>query len=212
MQHTIEVAGQGFVYRCPKCNRADRQPSFSNTTECRFCQHSFELTQTNDYSKKMKRIVDELISLETNQTHVDGKPVDLGYDPYWDKKTNLDSYFGRNNQSKFIEMAKTKEGMKILEKLITIISIKSVQELLDSTITIPNEFVSEAKMLVLIDKHKGKSLTPKQKVNILKKAGWEAYLSDKASIYHGEKKDGNICCVFFYSTVAPERDYVVAWE
>ena len=212
MVKTAMFAGQGYIYRCPKCKKVDRQGhnKFPETFTCRFCEHVFPVE--NELSPKkggeLWKVYDEICGLETGRDYKDGAPTGQ---PYFD----ADSYFGRNNQQRFKQMAKTAEGMQILEKLITIIKksdgkkFKNVQDLLDSDGGTPNEYVAEAQMWVLIDKHNaanerrgGGGLSPMEKVNLLKHAGYDAFISEET---------GN-CAIFFNSTVAPECDYWVEWK
>jgi hypothetical protein len=209
MVKTAQFAGQGYIYRCPHCNKVDRRGSngIPKSFICRFCEKEFPVENTYDVRKgdELWKIYDEILSLDTGTGHVNGVPTGQTYSEQ--SSFDADSYFGMNNQSKFKKMAQTPKGMKILEEVRKIVGLKSVKQLLDSPKGTPNEYVAEAEMKVLIKEYeatlgKGVKLTPQEKKKFLKKAGYDAAIDE----------ENGKCYVFFGSTVAPECDYWWYWE
>lgn len=66
---TIYYSGQGYIYRCPECDKADRMPWASvkagKTAECRFCKKEFELDPKLDMTPNLYKVIQEINYLET---------------------------------------------------------------------------------------------------------------------------------------------------
>lgn len=99
-------------------------------------------------------------------------------------------------------MVKTDEGKEIIAEVKKLLIHGDT--FMDDDKTLPKEIWTEARLMVLMKKHKG--LSNDEKITLLKKEGFN---KDNHEVYINEK---GIVCVFFSSTVAPECDSWVEWR
>jgi hypothetical protein len=59
---TIYYCGQGCIYRCPECHKADRLPYDRPpaTKTCRFCEKEFELIQVSSMNDELYGVIQEI--------------------------------------------------------------------------------------------------------------------------------------------------------
>ena len=214
---TIQYAGQGYIYRCPECDKVDRTGSIvmDEEVECRFCKESFRAIVLSSMNKVLYGVIQEINTLETgtpygcspeqlekNDLVKAGKSagidvVDLVSQP---SKSSLDSYFKRRqlNKTQLKELCKSSEGQEIMEEVMKLIMKPEDFEENENSY-LHREVWEEARMLVIMKKNKG--LSQRQKMDILQKEGFDPYVG----------RDG-VVTVFFASTYAPECDSWVYWK
>ncbi len=221
----IYYCGQGIIYRCPECYKVDRAPydHAPKTYECRFCNKEFEMVSKSDMTPDLYKVIQEINYLETGTIYgaslemlesdnlvKSGKSVGvdvIGSIPTKPEKKNWrTSYFApwRIGKEKLREWAKTDEGKEIIAEVKKLIISPETFMQDDDDKPLPKEVWMEAKMIVLMKKHKG--LTNDQKIELLKQEG---FTKDNHEVYINKK--GHVE-VFFSSTIAPECDSWVEWK
>jgi hypothetical protein len=220
---TTYYSGQGYIYRCPECDKVDRMPWNSvkkgETAYCRFCKEEFELDPKLNMTPDLYKVIQEINYLETGTVYgaspdmlkgenlvKAGKSVGIDVLSAIDVKPKRPKgdYFApwRLDKDQLKEMIKTDEGKEIFTELKKL--IKNPEALLESDKRLPKEDWEAARFLVLMKKHKG--LTNDQKVKLLKSEG---FTRDNHEVYVNDK---GVVCVFFSSTVAPECDSWMEWK
>jgi hypothetical protein len=219
--HTIRYSGQGYIYRCPECDRPDRRPWSTppRTAECRLCGEEFVPEEVHEMDDGLYGVIREINTLET------GTP--FGMSPEQMRKSDLakagrsvgidvpaelmagmassgppgDSFAPwRITPEAMRKMYETPEGREVLEAAGSIMMGQpTAHELAHGTMTVPSEVIREARMVLLMGRNPG--LTREQKVAKLKEAGFEPDVDRKGRVY-----------VFFGSTVAPECDSYCYWD
>ncbi len=212
---TIQYAGQGYIYRCPECDKVDRTGSIEmdEEVECRFCKESFRAIVLTSMNKVLYGVIQEINTLETgtpygcspeqlekNDLVKAGKSVGIDVAELVSQptKSDLDSYFKRRqlNNAQLKELCKSSEGQEIMAEVMKLIM---KPEDWDEKSYLHKEVWEEARMMVIMKKNKG--LNNKQKMDILQKEGFDPYIG----------RDGFVT-VFFGSTYAPECDSWVYWK
>lgn len=218
----IYYSGQGIIYRCPECHKVDRAPYDHAPKEyqCRFCKKEFEMVSKANMTPDLYKVIREINYLETGTIYgaspemLEGDNLvkagkSVGVDvldaiPTKPEKRGQDSYFApwRIGKDQLREWAKTEEGKEILAEVKKL--VVGGDKFMDDDKPLVKEVWMEAKMTVLMKKHKG--LTNDEKIALLKKEGFN---KDNHEVYVNEK---GVVCVFFSSTVAPECDSWMEWR
>ncbi len=219
---TIYYSGQGYIYRCPGCNKVDRMPwnSVPESAECRFCGEEFQPVSVPNMTPDLYGVIREINQLETG-TVFGMSPEDLqktdlakagksvGIDvagqyvsPPIVPGNDIQAYFEskKTQPNALKKMYETPEGREVLDIAGSLLmKKKTAAELVAENKSFPNEVLSEARMRYLIKHNKG--LNNDQKMALLKKHGFDAYIGRKGKP-----------TVFFPSSYAPECDAWLVWD
>lgn len=213
---TIYYSGQGYIYRCPECDKVDRTGSIEMDEEvsCRFCKESFRAIVLANMNKVLYGVIQEINTLETG-TPYGCSPEQLGKSDLVKagksvgidvvglvskpKRNNGDSYFRpwRLDKKQLQELCETPKGKAIMAEVRKILMKPEDFDNNDDSY-LCKEVWEEARMMVLMNENKG--LNNKQKMDILREEGYNPYL------------EKGVVTVFFGSTYAPECDSWVYWK
>lgn len=215
---TIYYSGQGYIYRCPECNRVDRMGMPSKVESCRFCNKEFEPNVVSSMNDGLYAVIREINTLETgtplgmspqmlSESNVAKAGAAVGLDvPAMfssprQEEIDIDAYFAarRVKPNKLAELSDD-----VLKELSGILTGKpTIEELkADTAKPVPLELVEEAQAYVLIKNNPG--LSEEEQLELLKAQNWrmaDPYIN----------KEGKVT-IFFNSSVAPECDAWIYWE
>lgn len=210
---TIQYAGQGYIYRCPECDKVDRTGSIEmdEEVECRFCKESFRAIVLTSMNKVLYGVIQEINTLETGTPYgcspeqleksdlvKAGKSVGIDVVGLVSQPKRSNGFKQwQLNKTQLKELCKSPEGKEIMEEVMKLIMKPEDFEKNDDSY-LHREVWEEARMLVLMKKNKG--LNNKQKMDILREEGYRPYM------------DKGVVTVFFGSTYAPECDSWVHWK
>ena len=63
MADTIMYSGQGYIYRCPECQKVDRGSPIP--TVCRLCGEKIKLNEVHSMNEELYCVIREINALET---------------------------------------------------------------------------------------------------------------------------------------------------
>lgn len=209
---TIYYSGQGYIYRCPECDKVDRRGSIEEL-ECRFCKKTFATILKSSMTDELYGVIQEINMLETGTAYgcspeqleksnlvKAGKSVGIDVIGLVGKPKNSknDGFRPwRLDKTQLKELCETPKGKAIMAEVKKILmSPEDFDANEDAYLC--KEVWEEARMIVLMNENKG--LDNQQKIAILKKEGYKPYI------------DNGVVTVFFGSTYAPECDSWVSWK
>lgn len=228
---TIYYAGQGFIYRCPHCQKVDRRP-YAEDVNCRFCQRVIDLVQQNTMTTELYSVIQEINYLETgsiigyspsmlNESRLAkaaksvGASIAIVNDPPQKedkpKKTKefagyeirryVNSYKVTPKQLANIIQNET-HGRRMVEIAASLcMGGATVDELLEDLPNNSLRFEVLNEARMRVIMEDNPVLDNDAKTKLLTDAGYEPEFDSKNRLY-----------VFFGSTVAPECDYYLYWD
>lgn len=62
---TIYYSGQGYIYRCPHCQKVDRQGNIDGENTCRFCEKPLSFVEQLVMTPELHSVIRQINFLET---------------------------------------------------------------------------------------------------------------------------------------------------